>query len=219
LAQLVDRYYGPASRSNFINLTVFRARAHDRLPNYQQLLEDAGAKYELDWRLLAALAYQESYWNPSSVSYTGVQGFMMLTRETAAELGIDDRLDVAASIDGGARYLRELLDRLPPRTGLPDRLWFALAAYNTGLYHLEDARIITQEQGGDPDKWTDVRKRLPLLAEPKWYTRAKYGYARGDEPVRFVSRVRAYYDVLAKIDDEDKARHTTRALKLKAPAI
>ena len=219
LAQLVDRYYGPASRSNFINLTVFRARAHDRLPNYQQLLEDAGAKYKLDWRLLAALAYQESYWNPSSVSYTGVQGFMMLTRETAAELGIDDRLDVAASIDGGARYLRELLDRLPPRTGLPDRLWFALAAYNTGLYHLEDARIITQEQGGDPDKWTDVRKRLPLLAEPKWYTRARYGYARGDEPVRFVSRVRAYYDVLAKIDDEDKARHTTRALKLKAPAI
>jgi len=219
LAQLVDRYYGPASRSNFINLTVFRARVHNRLPNYQQLLEKAGAKYKIDWRLLAALAYQESYWNPNSVSYTGVSGFMMLTRETAAELGIDDRTDVAASIDGGARYFRDLLDRLPARIALPDRLWFALAAYNTGLSHVEDARIFTQEQRGDPDKWTDVRKRLPLLADPKWFTRAKYGYARGDEPVRFVSRVRAYYDVLAKIDDEERARNTTRALKLKAPAI
>ena len=219
LAQLVDRYYGPASRSNFINLTVFRARVHNRLPNYQQLLESAGAKYKIDWRLLAALAYQESYWNPNSVSYTGVSGFMMLTRETAAELGIDDRTDVTASIDGGARYFRDLLDRLPARITLPDRLWFALAAYNTGLSHLEDARIFTQEQRGDPDKWTDVRKRLPLLADPKWFTRAKYGYARGEEPVRFVSRVRAYYDVLVKIDDEERARNTTRALKLKAPAI
>jgi membrane-bound lytic murein transglycosylase F len=219
LAQLVDRYYGPASRSNFINLTVFRTRVHSRLPDYEQLLQDAGAKHGIDWRLLAALAYQESYWNPSSVSYTGVKGFMMLTRETAAELGIDDRLDVAASIDGGARYLRGLLDRLPSRVGPLDRLWFALAAYNTGLYHLEDARIITQEQSGDPDKWNDVRQRLPLLADPKWHTRARYGYARGDEPVRFVNRVRAYHDVLVKIDDEEKARRTTRALKLKAPAI
>jgi membrane-bound lytic murein transglycosylase F len=219
LAQLVDRYYGPASRSNFINLTVFRARVHNRLPNYQQPLEDAGEKYKIDWRLLAALAYQESYWNPNSVSYTGVSGFMMLTRETAAELGIDDRTDAAASIDGGAHYFRDLLDRLPARIALPDRLWFALAAYNTGLSHLEDARILTQEQHGDPDKWTDVRKRLPLLADPKWFTRTKYGYARGDEPVRFVSRVRAYYDVLVKMDDEERARNTTRALKLKAPAI
>lgn len=219
LAQLIDRYYGPASHSNFINLTVFRARVHDRLPNYQQLLEDAGTKYKIDWRLLAAMAYQESYWNPNSVSYTGVRGFMMLTRDTAAELGVDDRLDVAASIEGGARYLRDLLDRLPSRITPPDRLWFALAAYNTGIYHLEDARILTQEQKGDPDRWTDVRQRLPLLADPKWHTRAKYGYARGDEPVRFVNRVRAYYDVLTKIDDDEKARRASRALKLKAPAI
>jgi len=219
LAQLIDRYYGPASRSNFINLTVFRARIHDRLPKYQKLLQTAGEKYDIDWRLLAAMAYQESYWNPSSVSYTGVRGFMMLTRETAAELGVVDRLDIAASIEGGARYLRDLLDRLPARIGPPDRLWFALAAYNAGLYHVEDARIITQEQGANPDRWNEVRQRLPLLADPNWYARTRYGFARGEEPVRFVSRVRAYYDVLSKIDDDEKARSSARSLKLKAPAI
>lgn len=219
LAQLVDRYYGPASRSNFINLTVFRARVHNRLPSYQQALEDAGKKYKIDWRLLAAMAYQESYWNPKSVSYTGVRGFMMLTRETAAALGIDDRQDVDASIDGGARYLRELLDRLPERIVYPDRLWFALAAYNTGLNHLEDARVLTQEQGGDPDKWNDVRQRLPLLADPKWISRVKYGYARGEETVQFVSRVRVYQDVLMKIDYDEQARRSTPVAKLRAPAI
>lgn len=219
LAQLVDRYYGPARRSNFINLTVFRARVHSRLPNYQQSLEDAGKKYKLDWRLLAAMAYQESYWNPKSVSYTGVRGFMMLTRDTASELGIDDRQDVDASIDGGARYLRDLLDRLPPRIESPDRLWFALAAYNIGLYHLEDARALTQDQGGDPNKWTDVRQRLPLLADPKWVPRTKYGYARGEEAAQFVSRVRVYYDVLVKIDNDEQARRTTPAAKLRAPAL
>lgn len=219
LAQLLDRYYGPASRSNFINLTVFRARIHNRLPNYQQALEDAGKKYNIDWRLLAALAYQESYWNPKSISYTGVRGFMMLTRATAATLGIDNLQDVDASIDGGARYLRDLLDRLPPRIKKPDRLWFALAAYNIGLAHLEDARVLTQEQGGDPDKWNEVRRRLPLLADPKWFVRTKYGYARGNEPVHFVSRVRAYYDVLSKIDDEEKAKRSTPVAELKAPAL
>ena len=219
LAHLVDRYYGPASRSNFINLTVFRARIRRRLPTYQQMLENAGKKYNIDWRLLASVAYQESYWNPESVSHTGVRGFMMLTRTTAAELGIDDRQNVEASIDGGTRYLRDLLDRLPPRIQFPDRLWFALAAYNTGLYHLEDARVLTQEQGGDPDKWNEVRQRLPLLSDPKWYGHTKYGYARGDEPVRFVRRVRTYYDVLRKIDDKEKARPTTPATKLKAPAL
>lgn len=219
LAHLVDRYYGPASRSNFINLTVFRARVHNRLPNYQQQLEAAGKKYDIDWRLLAAMSYQESYWNPKSVSYTGVRGFMMLTLNTATELGVDDRQDVAASIDGGAHYLRDLLDRLPPSIGLPDRLWFALAAYNTGMAHLEDARVLTQNQDGDPNKWNEVRKRLPLLADPKWYTHAKYGFARGDEPVRYVSRVRAYYDVLVKIDDEEKAGRTAPPIQLRAPAL
>jgi membrane-bound lytic murein transglycosylase F len=95
----------------------------------------------------------------------------------------------------------------------------ALAAYNIGLAHLEDARILTQRQGGDPDKWLDVQARLPLLEEPKWYEQTRHGYARGLEAVRFVNRVRVYYDVLVRLDEEEKARARNEALKLKAPAI
>jgi membrane-bound lytic murein transglycosylase F len=219
LAQLVDRYYGPASRTNFVNLTVFRARVQNRLPLYQQSLEEAAKQHDLDWRLLAALAYQESYWDPKSISFTGARGFMMLTGVTAKEVGVTDRHDPATSIDGGARYLHELLDRVPERVEHPDRLWFALAAYNVGLYHLEDARILTEKLGGNPDKWNDVKERLPLLADPKWYAKTKYGFCRGDEPVRFVNRVRVYYDVLVKMVDEEKSKRTVPAFKLRAPAI
>lgn len=219
LAQLVERYFGPASRSNFVNLTVYQARVYNRLPLYQQFLEDAGKEYELDWRLLAALSYQESYWDPKSVSFTGVRGFMMLTGATAKDLGVTDRHDPAESIKGGARYLRELLDRIPERVPMPDRLWFALAAYNVGPYHLEDARILTQKLGGNPDKWNDVKERLPLLADPQWYEQTKYGFCRGSEPVQFVNRIRVYYDVLVKIDEEERAKRAVHALKLRAPAI
>jgi membrane-bound lytic murein transglycosylase F len=219
VAQLTDRYYGPAARSNFINLAVYRLRIQNRLPEYRPWMEAAAKKHGLDWRLIAALGYQESYWDSKSVSPTGVRGFMMLTRSTAEELGVVDREDPAASIEGGARYLRHLLDRIPKRVQMPDRLWFALAAYNVGLAHLEDARILTQKQGGDPDRWTDVKQRLPLLADPTWYTQTKYGYARGEEPVRFVNRVRTYYDVLARVDEQEKTKRLSHALQLKAPAI
>ncbi|MFL6648010.1 MAG: membrane-bound lytic murein transglycosylase MltF [Sulfurifustaceae bacterium] len=219
LAQLLDRYYGPAGRSDFVNLTVFRARVFNRLPLYQHMIADAAEQNDLDWRLLAAVAYQESHWDPKSVSFTGVRGFMMLTSATAADLGVLDRHDPQESIEGGARYLRDLLDRLPERIQYPDRLWFGLAAYNVGLAHLEDARILTQKLGGNPDKWNDVKQRLPLLSEPKWYEQTKYGYCRGYEPVQFVSHVREYYDALTKIDDIEKSKHAVLALRLRAPAI
>jgi len=219
LAQLIDRYYGPASRSNFTNLSVFKVRVRSRLAQYQLLFEKAGKRYNLDWRLLAALGYQESYWDPQATSYTGVRGMMMLTEETADQLGIVDRLDVTQSIDGGAHYLRSLIERMPPGITEPDRTWMALAAYNIGINHLEDARIITQKKGRDPNKWNDVKNYLPLLANEAWYSKTKYGSARGLEPVIFVNAVRTYYDVLVKSDDEEKAKQRPEALGIKVPAI
>ncbi len=219
LGHLIERYYGAASRSNFINLTVYRLRIQNRLPQYQLLFEKIGKKYDLDWRLIAAMGYQESFWNPKAVSPTGVRGIMMMTEETAKQMGVKDRIDPEQSIDGGARYFRLMVDRMPKTVTGPDRLWMALASYNVGLNHVEDARILTQEQGGDPNKWNDVKERLPLLAQKKWYSKTKYGFARGREPVAFVNRVRTYHDVLVKIDEEEKARNTSEALKLKAPAI
>jgi len=219
LSQLVDRYFGPASRSNFINLTVYQLRIQNRLPQYQTLFEHVGKTYDLDWRLIAAMGYQESQWDPNAISPTGVRGIMMLTEDTAKDLGVTDRLNAEQSIDGGARYLRQMFDRLPKEIEMPDRMWFALAAYNIGLNHLEDARILTQRARKDPNRWNDVKESLPLLAQSRWYRQTRYGYARGLEPVRFVNRVRTYYDVLAKLDQEERSRSTTEALKLKAPAI
>jgi membrane-bound lytic murein transglycosylase F len=219
LARLTDRYYGPASRSHFINLSVYHLRIQNRLPLYQSLFEEAAKKYNHDWRLLAAVGYQESYWDPDAVSPTGVRGLMMLTQTTAEYMGVADRLDPRQSIDGGARYLRYLLERLPLEITEPDRLWLALAAYNIGIHRLEDARAITRKQDGDPNKWLDVKERLPLLEQEKWYRQTRYGYARGMEAVRFVNRVRTYYDVLAKVDEEQRTRATHEAIKMKAPAI
>lgn len=219
LAQLIDRYYGPASRSNFINLSVYKVRLRSVLPRYQQMFEKAGKLYGLDWRLLAAIGYQESFWDPAAISPTGVRGIMMLTEETASHLKVTNRLDPDESIDGGARYLKNLITRMPPGVTEPDRLWMALAAYNVGINHLEDARILTQKQGRDPNKWNDVKNHLPWLADEAWYPKTKFGYARGMEPVLFVNRVRTYYDVLVKIDEEEKIKSKPRALDLKAPAI
>ncbi|HYA37219.1 MAG TPA: membrane-bound lytic murein transglycosylase MltF [Candidatus Methylomirabilis sp.] len=219
LAALIDRYYGPASVSNFINLSVYKVRLRNRLPQYQLLFEKAGKDYGIDWRLLAAIGYQESYWDPTAVSPTGVRGMMMLTEETADQLDIKDRLDPVQSIDGGARYVKGLIERMPPGVADPDRTWMALAAYNIGINHLEDARILTQKQGQDPNKWNDVKNYLPKLAEEKWYKKTKNGYARGFEAVVFVNGVRTYYDVLVKLDEDEKARNKPEAFGLKAPAI
>ena len=219
LAQLLDKYYGATARFNPINIAAYTQRISGGLAEYRPLFEKAGEHYDIDWQLLAAMSYQESFWNPKAVSPTGVRGMMMLTSDTAEHLGVDDREDPEQSILGGARYIRQMIDQLPRRIREPDRTWMGLAAYNVGLHHLEDARIITQQQGGDPDKWSDVKTRLPLLAKAAWYSKTKYGYARGYEPVQFVNRIRLYYGVLQQIEEETRAINRNDVLKFKPPAI
>jgi membrane-bound lytic murein transglycosylase F len=133
------------------------------------------------------------------VSPTGVLGIMQITAATAAFLKIPDRTDPAQSIWGGARYIAQLAAQLPAEITDPDRTWMALAAYNMGLGHLYDARKLTDEQGGDPNRWLDVRNSLPLLTQSKWHTKTKHGYARGHQAVIYVGNVRTYYDMLVWI--------------------
>jgi membrane-bound lytic murein transglycosylase F len=202
LLALDDKYYGHIEQFNYVETRMFMAAVEAELPKYQPLFE----KYseQIDWRLLAAISYQESHWQPRAQSYTGVRGMMMLTLSTARQMGIQSRLDAEQSIRGGAKYFKQLIDRMPDRIGLPDRIWFALASYNVGFGHLNDARIITEQQGGDPDRWVDVKSRLPLLKQKKYYKHTKYGYARGDEPVSFVENIRRYYDTLTWLDEKAK---------------
>jgi membrane-bound lytic murein transglycosylase F len=168
------------------------------------MFETAAEENDLDWRLLAAMGYQESHWDPDAVSPTGVRGIMMLTLKTAKDLGIKDRLVPNNSIEGGARYFRQTLDRIPPSITEPDRTWMAMAAYNVGYGHLEDARVIAEQLGKNPDLWIDVKTTLPLLAKRKWYKKTRYGYARGWEPIQYVENIRSYYDILKWVDESNK---------------
>ncbi len=204
LQELLDRYYAHADQLNFVDTRAFMRSTGTRLPDYRALFEKAAEKTGLDWRLLAAMGYQESHWNPHAVSPTGVRGIMMLTRDTARQLGIEDRIDPENSIMGGAHYFKRMLRKIPARITDPDRSWLALAAYNVGFGHLEDARIITQRRGGNPDKWMDVKDNLPLLSQKKWYETVRRGYARGREPVEYVANVRNYFDLLVWMEEREK---------------
>jgi membrane-bound lytic murein transglycosylase F len=196
VAALFERYFGHAERFDYVGTRNFLRHVETRLPRYRAWFEEAAAEHGLDWRLLAALSYQESHWDPRAVSPTGVRGLMMLTQRTAEAVGVTDREDPEQSIRGGARYLRKSIERIPERIPEPDRTWMALAAYNVGYAHLEDARRIAQIRGLDPDRWQDVRDSLPLLTQERWYRQTRHGYTRGWEPVRFVDNIRRYHQVM-----------------------
>jgi membrane-bound lytic murein transglycosylase F len=196
LNQLIERYYGHIGRLNFVELRTFVKHFKDRLPKYEASFKEAAGITNIDWRTLAAIGYQESHWNPKAKSPTGVRGIMMLTLDTAKQLGIESRLDPHQSIIGGAEYLRYIEEKLPKRIQEPDRLWLTLAGYNLGFGHLEDARVLTEHLGDDPDKWAEVKKHLPKLSLKKWYSGLKHGYARGKESVNYVDNIRGYYELL-----------------------
>ncbi len=197
LEEIKEHYYGHVDEMNYGGALVFARRIESRLPRWEADLKAAADKYDIEWPLLAAISYQESHWNPRARSYTGVRGLMMLTQTTAREMGVTNRTDPKQSIDGGARYFKKIFDRIPKDIQGPDRTWLALAAYNVGFGHMEDARVLTERLGGDPDKWTDVAKHLPLLAKRKYYRQTKRGYARGWEAVSYVQNIRSFYNILA----------------------
>ncbi|ODC02392.1 lytic transglycosylase F [Terasakiispira papahanaumokuakeensis] len=194
--EIRDRYYRHEKHIDYVGARRFVRQIREKLPQWEEAFKAAAATSDLDWTLLASVGYQESHWRPRAVSPTGVKGMMMLTLTTAKELGIKNRLDPVKSIKGGARYLRQLYNRLPDRLNDDDRLYMALAAYNVGMGHLEDARRITESQGKDPDQWADVAEYLPLLAKREWYRHTRYGYARGHEPVIYVRNIRRYREIL-----------------------
>ncbi|MCH6549345.1 MAG: membrane-bound lytic murein transglycosylase MltF [Proteobacteria bacterium] len=196
LAQVRDRYYGHTKKFDYVGTRAFIRHFDSRLPRYRPWFEEAGDLNGVDWRLLAAIGYQESHWRSHAVSPTGVRGIMMLTEATADYLDIDDRMDPETSIFGGARFYARQTERIADSVEEPDRTWMALAAYNVGFNHIKDARQIVEWEGGDPDTWIDISKALPLLAKREWYSRVKYGYARGWEPVLYVNNIRSYYNIL-----------------------
>ncbi|VAW52223.1 Membrane-bound lytic murein transglycosylase F (EC 4.2.2.n1) [hydrothermal vent metagenome] len=203
LTRLIERNYGHVESFDYVGTKIFMRHIEKRLPTYRTFFEEASDIQNVDWRLIAAMGYQESHWDPDAVSPTGVRGIMMLTLKTAKELNVKNRLDPESSITGGAKYFKQSLDRMDDAITEPDRTWMAMAAYNVGYAHLQDARKITRKLKKNPNLWIDVKQALPLLAQSKWYKQTRFGYARGWEPVRYVENIRSYYDILKWVEESN----------------
>ena len=198
-----ETFYGHLGKLDYSGALVFTKRVKTRLPKWKEQLTKAAEENDLDWRLLAAISYQESHWNPKAKSHTGVRGFMMLTRNTAKEVGVKNRLNASQSIKGGAQYFKKMHNRVPETIGEPDRTWLALAAYNMGYGHVKDAQRITELEGDNPNKWVDVRERVLALEKRKYYKFTRHGYARGSEAVEYVRNIRNFHTIIAWAEKEE----------------
>lgn len=197
--QIYERYYGKVHIFDYVDLKKFHKRIQTRLPEYLPLIKKTAEKFGFDWRFIAAVIYQESHFNPRARSHTGVKGLMQVTLTTAKEMGISNRLDPAQSVLAGVKYLKKIdarWDDVPEE----ERIYFTLASYNIGYGHVRDAQKLAKDKGLDPTSWENLKKTLPLLRMKQYYKQTRYGYARGTEPVRYVSRIRTYYDILKKKD-------------------
>lgn len=218
LSDIRERFWGRTGEIGPNDALVFARRVEERLPQWRDKLQQAADQHDIDWLLLAALSYQESHWNPKAMSPTGVRGFMMLTLSTAKEMEVKNRLNADQSIDGGTRYFRKLLDRIPASVKGQERVWLALAAYNIGFGHLEDARVLAQQHGANPNRWSDVKDYLPLLTKRQYYKHTKHGYARGQEAVDYVTNIRNFYTILAW-NDLDQQQLASLALTEPEPKV
>ncbi|MGF1739521.1 membrane-bound lytic murein transglycosylase MltF [Vibrio profundum] len=199
LATLEEKYIGHINTFDYVDTRAFIRALNGKLERWEPLFKQYAGNF--DWRLIAAVAYQESHWNPKAVSPTGVRGIMMLTQPTARSVNVTNRLNPDQSIRGGVEYLRRMVQRVPDSINDHEKIWFALASYNVGFGHMMDARRLTKAQGGNPDSWADVKDRLPLLKQAKYYSHTRYGYARGDEARDYVENIRRYYQsIIGHID-------------------
>ncbi|WP_078205963.1 membrane-bound lytic murein transglycosylase MltF [Escherichia coli] len=212
LARIEEKYLGHGDDFDYVDTRTFLRAVDAVLPQLKPLFE----KYaeEIDWRLLAAIAYQESHWDAQATSPTGVRGMMMLTKNTAQSLGITDRTDAEQSISGGVRYLQDMMSKVPESVPENERIWFALAAYNMGYAHMLDARALTAKTKGNPDSWADVKQRLPLLSQKPYYSKLTYGYARGHEAYAYVENIRKYQISLVGYLQEKEKQATEAAMQL-----
>ena len=198
MRNLIDRYHGNAKRLKPLDVKTFLMNSNKLLPKYVNLFKEAQDITGIDWRLLAAISYQESHWDTFNTSPTNVRGLMMLTEATADRMGVTDRLDPKQSIPAGAKYINLMVDTIPDRVPEPDRTYMALASYNIGYAHVEDARVLAQRLKLNPNSWADVKKTLLKLNDPNYYVNAKYGYCGCGQPIIFVESIRSYHNILVR---------------------
>ena len=223
LQLLIEQHFGHIQSFDYVGTRVYQRHIKSRLPAYQPWFEKAGTDNDIEWILLASMAYQESHWDKEAKSPTGVRGLMMLTLATAKYIGVNNRIEPHQSIFGGAYYFAKLLKKLPEEVTGSDRIFFALASYNLGYWHVRDAMKLTKKNGQDETKWINLKKTLPLLRKKKWHSQTRFGYARGDEAVKYVQNIRSYYDVLkwevSRTWQKNRPEEPIKALKITPSAL
>ena len=201
---LDNKYYAKNSRSSyiFIGSRIFISDIVLKLPKFEHFFKEASIKYNIDWKLLAALSYQESKWDNDAVSPTGVRGLMMLTKKTADMLEVN-RLIPSESIDGGSKYLVFLRNKYKKYNN-DTRLNLMLASYNLGSGHVDDVVSLLTKDNIDINNWNNLRKYLLKLNKKEFYKKMQYGYARGWEAVQYIENVKQYYDIISFLEEKDK---------------
>ena len=206
ILQNLDKYYGYVEVFDYVDIHKFLKRVDTRLKQYSHFFIDAAIQNGIEPSILAAQSYQESHWDRKAKSPTGVRGIMMLTQPVAKSLGVTNRLHAEQNIYAGAKFHAKM-KKMVEHVEEPDRTWLALAAYNIGRGHFRDAQKLARKLGKDPDKWVEMKEVLPLLSEKKYYKDLRYGYARGSEPVSYVTRIRSYNELLHDHFADEIASH------------
>ena len=201
---LKKKYYSKNNISSyiFIGSRIFISDMTTKLPNYESLFKQASDEYDLDWKLLAAISYQESKWDNDAVSPTGVKGLMMLTKSTAKMLNVN-RLEPSESVNGGAKYFNSLKRKY---SSFDDstQINLALASYNAGPNHINDIIELARQNNEDIQDWNILKTYLYKLNQKKYYKKMKYGYARGWEAVQYIENVKQYYDIISFLETKDQ---------------
>jgi membrane-bound lytic murein transglycosylase F len=194
---IYEKYHWSIGDFDYLDLKTFHERMRTRLPRYRPFIKEAARKNGFDWCLIAAQAYRESHLDPLARGAFDAQGLMQILPATARSLNMADPFDPVASITGGVCYLKSLYDQF---SGVEedDRVLFALAAYNVGAGHVQDARRLSVKKGLDPNRWESLAKTLPLLRYRAYYQNAEQGFCRGDITVAYVKHILIYYDILKR---------------------
>ena len=189
---LQNRYYHSTRSVNRVR-SDYHSLARGRISPYDEIIKREAAAKNWDWRLISAIAFQESQFDPAATSWAGASGLMQLMPETANAFGVTDINDPEENIRAGIRLLSWLDSQL--KGDIQDeneRLKFVLASYNVGLGHVKDAQRLAGKYGKDPFRWkNNVDEYLLKKSQTSFYTDpvVKWGYARGIEPYEFVNIV------------------------------
>lgn len=172
---------------------VFLSRDHGVISEYDALFKEAAAVTGWDWRLIAAMCYQESAFDPNAKSYVGARGLMQLMPATAKELGVPqgDICIPETNVRAAARYIVKLSKTFDDVRDPNERLKFTLASYNGGTLHIRDAMALTRKYGGNPARWDDVAPYVLGLQQPRYYKDpvVRHGYMIGSETAGYVQSI------------------------------